>query len=351
MFELVPSTDMRDFYKEIGFEFTDFQKATLIWNAPDKARQEILDALQELADETAETKVRQQILERITYEKKAFAIFLDNSDSKFVYVVEDREDRCSCGFYQKYDMAVNYAVRYSKEYETKCSIKKQRIVMEEADEIVRNSFRENPNMGGGDFESPEYCAYSGDEVASAILNEKGEVVRFWSLELPEEEKTVDEYRTDRFEFAFMKEPFAMPPGTVVKNIVTGNYGVLAQGKEDWDAYMKRIEERNLYVDFSDIQVIVYELTEKGYWSHEHTNPMHIEADLPSAEAEDGKVQAFRRAAEALGNYFRTKSKGENLNPFEESVLKYAREYAAVCKEEDRWGKIVEKAEKPEDILW
>lgn len=350
MFELVPSTDMRNFYKEIGFEFTDFQKATLIWNAPNKIRQEILDALQELADETAETKVRQQILERIAYEKKAFAAFLDNSDSKFVYVVEDREDRCSCGFYQKYDMAVNYAVRYSKEYETKCSIKKQRIVTEEADEIVRNSFRENPNMGG-DFESPEYCAYSGDEVASAILNEKGDVVRFWSLELPEEEKTVDEYRTDRFEFAFMKVPFAMPPGTVVKNIVTGNYGVLAQGKEDWDAYMKRIEERNLYVDFSDIQVIVYELTEKGYWSHEHTNPMHIEADLPSAEAEDGKVQAFRRAAEALGNYFRTKSKGENLNPFEESVLKYAREYAAVCKEEDRWGKIVEKAEKPEDILW
>lgn len=350
MFELVPSKYARDFYKEIGFEFTDFQKATLIWNAPDKIRQEILDALQELADETAETKVRQQILERIAYEKKAFAAFLDNSDFKFVYVVEDREDRCSCGFYQKYDMAVNYAVRYSNEYETKCFIKKQRIVMEEADEIVRNPFRENPNMGS-DFESAECCEYSGDEMASATLNERGEVVRFWSLELPEEEKIVDEYRTDRFEFAFMKVPFAMPPGTIVKNIVTGNYGVLAQGKEDWDAYMKRIEERNLYVDFSDIQVIVYELTEKGYWSHEHTNPMHIEVDLPSAEAEDEKGQAFRKATEALGNYFSTKNQGENRNLFEKSVLKYAREYAMMCKEEDRWGKIVEKAEKPEDILW
>ena len=188
MFELVPSTYMRDFYKEIGFEFTDFQKATLIWNAPNKTRQEILDALQELA-ETAEAKVRQQILERIGYEKKIFAAFLDNSDSKYVYVVEDWEDRCSCGFYQKYDMAVNYAVRYSKEYETKCFIKKQRIVMEEADEIVRNPFRENPNIGC-DFEISEYSAYSGDEVASSALNEKGEVVRFWSLELPEEEKTV-----------------------------------------------------------------------------------------------------------------------------------------------------------------
>ena len=106
MFELVPSTYMRDFYIEIGFEFTDFQKATLIWNAPARTRQEILDALQELADETAETKVRQQILERIDYEKKTFSAFLNNLGSKYVYVVEDWEDRCSCGFYQKYDMAV-----------------------------------------------------------------------------------------------------------------------------------------------------------------------------------------------------------------------------------------------------
>lgn len=29
MFELVPSQFMRDYFKEINFEFTDFQKATL----------------------------------------------------------------------------------------------------------------------------------------------------------------------------------------------------------------------------------------------------------------------------------------------------------------------------------
>ena len=33
MFELVPSEYMRAYFKEIGFEFMDFQKATLIWNA------------------------------------------------------------------------------------------------------------------------------------------------------------------------------------------------------------------------------------------------------------------------------------------------------------------------------
>lgn len=42
MFELVPSQLMRDFYNEKGFVFSDFQKATLIWNAP-RNRQEIVD--------------------------------------------------------------------------------------------------------------------------------------------------------------------------------------------------------------------------------------------------------------------------------------------------------------------
>ena len=64
--------------------------------------------------------------------------------------------------------------------------------------------------------------------------------------------------------------------------------------------------------------------EKGYWIHEHTNPIYIEADQPSIEVEDEKVQAFGRAAEALGNYFSEKSRGENLNPIGESVLKCTR---------------------------
>ena len=71
-------------------------------------------------------------------------------------------------------------------------------------------------------------------MASATLNETGEVVRFWSSELPEEEKTVDEYRADRFEFAFIKVPFAMQMGTIVKNVITGNYG---RGRTLGEIYM------------------------------------------------------------------------------------------------------------------
>lgn len=346
MFDLVPSKYMRKFYKESGFEFTDFQKATLIWNAPDRTWKEILDALNELAEETVDDSVKQQISERIAYEKNAFAAFLDNSDSRHVYVVEDYEDGSSCGFFQTYEMALKYAVKYAKKYETQCSIQKQLIVRDVEDETVRNPMRGNPNMG---FKCPEYSDYDGAPIGRVLLNKEGKIMSVMSSELPEEEKVVDEYKKERFEYAFMKVPFAMQVGILVRNVVTGDYGVLAQGKEHWDEYMQRIEDRNLYVDFSDVQVIVYKLTEKGYWSHEHINPMYLEVGLPAEISNDKKTQVFQLAAEALGNYLRNKNQHKDTDTFE--VIKYAKEYALLCREEDCWNTVVEKAEKPEDIIW
>ena len=78
---------MREYFKEKGFEFTDFQKATLIWNMPGKTRDEIFAALKELADTAKDEVTRQQILERIQFEEKQFAVFMDNSADKYVYVV------------------------------------------------------------------------------------------------------------------------------------------------------------------------------------------------------------------------------------------------------------------------
>ena len=70
MFEIVPSQWMKKCFEEIGFAFTDFQKATLIWNAPGRLRQEILDALEELSEETRDETLRRQINERLDYEKR-----------------------------------------------------------------------------------------------------------------------------------------------------------------------------------------------------------------------------------------------------------------------------------------
>lgn len=86
-------------------------------------------------------------------------------------------------------------------YELKCRISKQMIVDTDADEIVRNPWRGNPNLG---FETEEYCAYDGTAVASVTLNMSGEIEQFNSYELPEDEKIVDSYQVERFEYHFIK---------------------------------------------------------------------------------------------------------------------------------------------------
>lgn len=343
MFEVIPSQYMRDCYKKIDFAFTDFQKATLIWNAPGRKRKEILDALRELNGSTTDERTRIQIEERLHYEENAFTTFKDNSLKKYVYVVENQDDE-NVGFFSDYDMAEKYAIGYMQKYDVTCCIKKQRIVFTTKDEIVRNPWRGNPNMG---IETEEYCAYSGAAVGRADLCKGGEVRYFYSYELPEEEKIVDTYKVERFEYSFIKMPFPLQMGLLVRNVVTGIYAILAQGEEEWNDYLKFIEERNLYVDFSDIQVVVFKLTETGIWSHEHVNPLYLEAENPLCITGDKKQRAFLYAMEVMGDYL--SYKGREIDRGAEQVLRYSKKYAQVC-HDDSWEKQFDNAEKPEDIM-
>lgn len=325
MFEIVPSQWMKKCFEEIGFAFTDFQKATLIWNASGRLRQEILDALEELSEETKDETLRRQINERLNYEKRTFKTFIHNQSGKYVYVVEDLEYE-NGGFFSDYNRALKYAKKYMQTYELKCRISKQLIVATDADEIVRNPWRGNPNLG---FETEEYCAYDGTAVASITLNMSGEIEQFNSYELPEDEKIVDSYQVERFEYHFIKMPCPLQAGTTVKDIRNGSYYVLAGGEADWNRYLNRIEEKNWYVDFSDIQMICYKLTESGIRSHEHINPLYLEVEFPTYIEDDSKRQALRYATEALGDYLSHKSNGKEFCP--DLVLKYARKYAEVCR--------------------
>lgn len=344
MFEIVPSQWMKTCFEEIGFAFTDFQKATMIWNAPGKLRKEILDALRELAEETHDENIRRQIGERLSYEEKTFEIFIHNQSERYVYVVEDTEYE-SCGFFIDYDRALKYAKKYMQICGMKCRINKQLVVVTDADEIVCNQFRGNSNLG---FWSEEYCAYDGDAIASVTLNMNGEIERFISHELPETEKNIDSYSVERFEYHFIKMPCPLQAGTPVRDIRDGSYYILGEGEEDWKRYLERIEEKNWYVDFSDIQMICYELTESGIWSHVHINPLYLEVEFPTYIEDDSKRLAWRYAMEALGDYLSHKSNGKEFCP--DLVLKYAKKYAEVCREKNISEKMLEEAKKPEDIM-
>lgn len=355
MFELVPSKDMRDYFKSVHFEFSDFEKATLIWNAPKKTRNERLEALKELADTTLDDVLKKQIIERLEYEEKAYNQFIDNSSSEYVYVIEDGT-MCSCGFFAYYDVAYNFACRTAKEDELSYDICKQ-LILKEDNVVVPNVWKVSSYLGVYLDDFSEYC---GDPIARMRINETGEIIDLGSNELLKEKECVDYCHKDRFEFHFVKFPYGFPVGIYVKNIFTGEYGVVDTDYEIWENFLNRIESAGLYVDYIDSAVTVYFLGEDGVWRHDHINPLFLEIEFPPQIEGDEVRDTLRHATEAFVEYlgyskYEHRYSSEHYESLKQSAadqaLKFAREYAQACRNQDKFKIRVERAKKLEDIMW
>lgn len=242
MFELVPSKRMREFFKEVGFEFTDSQKATIIWNMENRTLEEKLDALKEIANSTEDMNLRNQIEQRIALEKDKTSFEIKNS---------------------------------------------------------------------------------------------------WDYD--------NELLKKRFENDFFTIPYDMKKGMPVKDVTDGTYGISATGSEEWEYWLRRIEENGWELDYWELAVNVYQLTENGYWAHEHINPMYLEVDFPPCIAGDEKREVLRGAKEALGDWMVQKETGRVCS--DELVIKMTKKYQKVCEEQNSIIKQVKNAKKVEDILW
>lgn len=115
-------------------------------------------------------------------------------------------------------------------------------------------------------------------------------------------------------------------------------------------YLQCIEANGWYVDYSDIQVIVYELTETGHWSHMHINPLYLDYEFPTYIEGDEVRNTLRRATEAFGEYLHYMDCGKTKCADGEMVLRTAREYAETVRKQNCWYRRVQEAKKVEDIM-
>ena len=323
MLEIIDSNYTRNKYEEIGFQLMDFQKATLIWNKPNITRQERLSALNKLAIETEDANLKLQINERLLYEEKAMKQFETDLYGETLYVVFDSEGNCARGYFEKYKTAFTYAKNYINKEKTRCEIEKHKIINGETIPLVKTSYRINPNLSK---EKPEELVeYSGEAIACIYLDKNANITKLWSNELDDEEDNkVDEYRKERFENQFLALPYVHHEGLPVKYIPTGEYGIIETTMDEWNCFLERVSN-GLYVDFSDTTVTVYFLTEKGYWSHQHCNPIYLEVEMPEMNINDEKQCAFCRAIDAMSYYM----DGHKDEEQKKLVLKTAREYAYI----------------------
>lgn len=126
MYNFIKSNFMKNYLESIKFEFTDTQKATVIWNRSDFSLHEKLSELKKIADETGDKKLKDEILERIEYEKDKYNAIVESSDG-FIYEVVSLSSNDNALF-MDYKDAENYLKTYVDEFKEVCNIHKRKLI-------------------------------------------------------------------------------------------------------------------------------------------------------------------------------------------------------------------------------
>lgn len=250
--QILLSKDLEKYWKEKNISFSDFEKATMIYNHEDSLAS-IHEVLNRMKHSTSDQILITQIEERIKFDETTLnLIACDSADTMYMLEIEDEDTFEVDSYYKKYQCAKNYANTLGKRYR----INKIRF----SDTILQ--------IADGD---EKY-----GDIGSVLYNNRGEVSRFWSGEISEEELYYYEEK-NRFENAYISMPHPFRQGDIVKDMVTGDIGIVICDKtdEDWESYDKKMKQSE-FSDYSDVMVTVEFLYEESCFSHRHINPMRLE---------------------------------------------------------------------------
>lgn len=123
---LIPSCYIRDELRKNGFQLSDAEKATILWNST-LSYTEKLEELQKLSDSTSDENLQKQIRERLDYESRKLERIKDNSSGSYLYVFEDQH-KLYQNYFLNYKMSILFAQRYLSKGNFSCSIYKKKII-------------------------------------------------------------------------------------------------------------------------------------------------------------------------------------------------------------------------------
>jgi hypothetical protein len=307
--QIVPSKWMNKYLRDKK-EFTDREMATLIWNAPNTTLNNRLASLEVLERRTSDEILKEQIMDRVSYEKKAYMLFC-TIDKGYVYVLCD-EKGDDCGFFANAALAEQIGIRNAKEWKEKYfRVEKQRIF-------------------SGENGSQIYRVWDDSYTSDVRYDSDGDILEIYSKEMSDEDNERVDKKRERFEYQFFEIPFAMEAGSIVKILDQydyGEYAVLDHGEDEWNKYMEKMARINKTggVDFSDIQIVVWTLGTDGIWRHRHVNPLYLEKEIPEIKEEYINSQAYYDAMCAMSEYIKNPTKENNQN-----ALRATKVYAEVC---------------------
>ena len=313
MIKLIPSNEVQEYLDSIHFTFSDFEKATLIWNNNLVSKEEKKMALKEIMDLTKDEVLKKQIYERLDYEQKVYADFMDNADDKYVYSIENSLGFARC---KKAKDAIEYCLKLSD-----AELEKVTIVKHEAKDL---------------FHVDEE-----DMVARADFNEKKELC-VYSKKYDEECKKVYDWK--RFEQHYVYIPTCFQCGTILRNVRTNEYTVIEEDDDYIRAFIDRAKTRGWDLHFYEVTLKGYILRD-GMWYFSFINITEQEvATLPKER------NALSSALEAMSDYVwhRKKVESGKLRAYpDRMVVKATKEYAtSLGKQTDE----IEGAATIEDLI-
>ncbi len=277
----IPSVDVRNKVRGIGHVFSDWDKAAIIWNSSEPI-EDCLSSLGEIADNTTELILREQIQERIDYEHDVQKLFYEN-EGGFIYVLNSHE------FLDEHeDDIIGYFSSGKGAYDRGCKlgfsfdITKYKVV----------------TSGSETLENEDY---SKSGISHIEYNKNGKAVFNWSKEIsPELREKIDSNNNKRFENKYVVFPEVFKEYEKVR-VVEAMYGKEYTGwifnahkNHDW--FIEHATAPDSWCDYVDIDLrIDYWDKESLGWSHMHVNPIYLERvqeEFCNSFYEDGADQVI-----------------------------------------------------------
>lgn len=317
---LIPSRYIREKLSENSFQLSDFNKATMIWNA-NITYSEKLSELKKLCDSTEDDLLKLQIKQRSDYERKKLARIKDNFSGKFIYVFEEDDDDefvMFKGYFTDYEIAMRYVKKCISRHHAPCTIYKKRLVSSN-DESDVNALLQLPGKPLK-LTDVSCCDLPVSEIR---FDEKGDISYLYCGEMSaEEEYDTYEYRKDRFEQNCFSMPIKFSCGTVVRDVTDNTLNVVAH-----DADFNHAPSDDSYFSYFGVPVLA--LDNHGMWDHTHIRPIYLEKAEPLiCDTDDKKDRAYIRAINSFSECLKV-----GLDDEEPACLKAiadAREYRDIC---------------------
>ncbi len=265
----IPSPEVRQLIKDTDYQFSDRDKAAIIWNS----RYCLLDKygdLRRLALACEDDVLAGQIRGRLAYDGRAIRQF--SEEQGYIYLVDVREKSAESnvvGYYKDAEAAYGAGKKTGFAFR----IEKHQILGEGTD-VQKARFIKSPLIESDESRQIEEYEAPGSPAACFFFTGQRYLSDYWSNELPKEDEIkVNTLSRDRFENAYVVIPNPFERGDRVQIIGTDRIGTVAISQEDWKRCVAKALAPGAIEDWVDASITV--LYAEGKWDHDHVNPIFL----------------------------------------------------------------------------